>query len=113
MSNYSASETTVDLYIKIDDGYRQYAINPLINVQFANGAQYNYQPVTWLTSQAFVASVPAGTQTAGADARVVAGPRDGVLDFLAVSCGQLIDATDVQHAHVILVQLLDPRVQGV
>lgn len=70
VSNVTGSQSSVDLYFKIDDNYRQYAISPLVNVQY--GSTWNYQATTWLSTQGFVASVPSGTQTTGVDARVVA-----------------------------------------
>ena len=70
VSNVTGSQSSVDLYFKIDDNYRQYAISPLVNVQY--GDTWNYQATTWLSTQGFVASVPSGTQTTGVDARIVA-----------------------------------------
>ena len=52
----TTSQTVVELWAKITDGYQSLSVSPLVNTDFVQ--------VAWLSNQGFSTTLPSGTQTA-------------------------------------------------
>ncbi|MDQ5982927.1 MAG: hypothetical protein QG549_925, partial [Patescibacteria group bacterium] len=66
LTTHTGSQSTVTLYVKIDDMWKVWLVQPKFNEFSAGAGTY-----TWLSNQSYVASLPGGSQSVGVAGEVV------------------------------------------
>ena len=66
LTTHTGSQSTVTLYVKIDDIWKVWLVQPKFNDFSAGAGTY-----AWLSSQSYVASLPGGTQSVGVAGDVI------------------------------------------